>query len=315
MGILLHVASGTRYRLNALTSIGRRERCDIPVQTPYASNHHAELRWSGARWELRDMGSSNGTFLGQRRLTAEDRLMLKPGVQVAFGDPDDPFELIDGAPPSAWAVNADGEVREAEGGVLELPDPDHPLFQIFENAVGRWQIASSQGTRLLSPDETLDVGDTTWTVRIPTLSQATLQRGDGQVKLRDVMVRFHERAGDRVEIAILRRGALVGDLGHRNHHELLLRLAEERFEDEANPEVAGSDRGWVYVDELIDRLGLHRESQRPRNLVDQYVSRSRKAFIKAGVVDGGEVIRRRVTAAEGQIRLEVGAIDIVRDDR
>ena len=260
------------------------------------------------------MGSSNGTFLGQRRLTADERLALQPGARVAFGDPDDPFELVDAGPPAAWAVSAEGTVREAEGGVLELPSPDDPLYQIFEDAVGRWQVASEQGTRLLTPEETLEAGDTTWTLLIPTPSQATLQRGDEKVKLRDVTVRLHELAGDRVEITILRRDEMIGDLGHRNHHELLLRLAEEWVADQSNSEVAEVDKGWVYVDELIERLGLHKDSQKPRNLVDQYVSRARKAFIKAGVIDGGEVIQRRVTAAEGQIRFEVGAIELVRDE-
>ena len=38
------------------------------VKDPSVSQKHAELVWTGAAWELTDLGSSNGTFVNGKEL-------------------------------------------------------------------------------------------------------------------------------------------------------------------------------------------------------------------------------------------------------
>jgi len=47
------------------------------------SSRHAEFAWKGGAWMLRDLGSTNGTFVNGKRLTAPVRLQL--GDAVVFG--------------------------------------------------------------------------------------------------------------------------------------------------------------------------------------------------------------------------------------
>jgi adenylate cyclase len=69
-------------------SVGRVASCDLAVQDPTVSRRHAELELAGAGVRVRDVGSTNGTYLdGVRIIDA----LATPGSRVAFGKVD--FEV------------------------------------------------------------------------------------------------------------------------------------------------------------------------------------------------------------------------------
>src|SRR5687768_10671759 len=43
--------------------IGRSTDVDVTIHDARLSRQHAELRWSGESWSVRDLGSHNGTFV------------------------------------------------------------------------------------------------------------------------------------------------------------------------------------------------------------------------------------------------------------
>jgi pSer/pThr/pTyr-binding forkhead associated (FHA) protein len=56
-------------------SIGREAPCELVItDDPDLSRRHARIFWNGSSWMLEDLGSSNGTFVGEfqaaRRLLA-----------------------------------------------------------------------------------------------------------------------------------------------------------------------------------------------------------------------------------------------------
>src|SRR5690349_2963013 len=55
--------------LSDVTTIGRSEENDIAIPSDHISRRHAEVRWDGSGYLLRDLGSKNGTFLNGIRLT------------------------------------------------------------------------------------------------------------------------------------------------------------------------------------------------------------------------------------------------------
>lgn len=58
-------------------TIGREPRCDVQIDNPMVSRHHCEVRRSGGRFTVLERNTTNGTYLGGRRL--EDERDLKPG--------------------------------------------------------------------------------------------------------------------------------------------------------------------------------------------------------------------------------------------
>jgi hypothetical protein len=67
-------------------SVGRAPDCDVVVDNPSVSKHHAALVWdaAGNRVLVEDLGSSNGTHLNGEKLKA--KVGVKDGDTLAFGD-------------------------------------------------------------------------------------------------------------------------------------------------------------------------------------------------------------------------------------
>jgi hypothetical protein len=67
--------------------VGRSEDCDLRVDEPSVSKYHASLRWvpPPAAPSLRDLGSTNGTFLNARAIDDSEAL-LGDGDALSFGD-------------------------------------------------------------------------------------------------------------------------------------------------------------------------------------------------------------------------------------
>ncbi|MDT0305725.1 DUF1707 and FHA domain-containing protein [Streptomyces sp. DSM 44917] len=64
-------------------TIGRAPGSALRLSHPSVSRHHAQLRGTGTGWLLRDLGSSNGTWVNARRVA--DAVPVGPGDQVRFG--------------------------------------------------------------------------------------------------------------------------------------------------------------------------------------------------------------------------------------
>ena len=65
--------------------VGRSRDCDITVEDPNISRHHAEVRPSGGSWIVRDLGSTNGVKVNGRRLDPARPQSLKPGDVIELG--------------------------------------------------------------------------------------------------------------------------------------------------------------------------------------------------------------------------------------
>jgi len=66
------------------TSIGKDESNDVVVRDPTVSKQHAIVKRRRRRWELVDAKSSNGTFVGDTRIT-DTPASLADGQEIRFG--------------------------------------------------------------------------------------------------------------------------------------------------------------------------------------------------------------------------------------
>ncbi len=106
--------------------IGRDEANDIVIADPEVSRHHARLRRHGETFAVEDLGSTNGTFVDARRVTAPTP--LKNGSEIRLG----PFvtlifEEIAVAEAANSPTNAPPkrmhESRQAKSAPLSAPNP------------------------------------------------------------------------------------------------------------------------------------------------------------------------------------------------
>jgi pSer/pThr/pTyr-binding forkhead associated (FHA) protein len=66
------------------TSIGNEESNDVVVRDPTVSRQHAIVMRRRRRWELVDAKSSNGTFVGDTRVT-DKPVSIADGQEIRFG--------------------------------------------------------------------------------------------------------------------------------------------------------------------------------------------------------------------------------------
>jgi adenylate cyclase len=61
--------------------IGRRESCDIPMRFPNVSGKHCELSLLDGIWQIRDLGSTNGTKVNGQQVSLK---WLRPGDEITI---------------------------------------------------------------------------------------------------------------------------------------------------------------------------------------------------------------------------------------
>jgi len=91
--------------------VGRAADCDVVVDYPMVSGRHAELTPVGAGWSLRDLGSTNGTYLAGRRIAGA--VPVRPGDEIGLGS--HRLVLVEPHTPAAAGAQAAGaaiEVRD-----------------------------------------------------------------------------------------------------------------------------------------------------------------------------------------------------------
>jgi pSer/pThr/pTyr-binding forkhead associated (FHA) protein len=106
--------------VNPVTVIGRGENCDLRIPLLSVSRRHCELRVHGEALKVKDLASSNGTYVNNGRVTEVD---LSAGDRLAVGPV--VFTLqIDGRPEEILPVKSKGQKMAESGGDEEELDPE-----------------------------------------------------------------------------------------------------------------------------------------------------------------------------------------------
>ncbi|HEY0194759.1 MAG TPA: FHA domain-containing protein [Kofleriaceae bacterium] len=307
MAFLVKQPAGPRSLLLSPHMVGRSRLSDLRMSEPTVSNEHAVIRWGGRAWELHDLGSRNGTYLDGRRLPAGERVALARGAMIAFGQPDNAWQLVDDAPPSVVALPSAGDQQlGARSGLLALPSEDNPEMVVYRNAAGDWIAEQNGDASRIKDGATVHVAGADYTLRVPDLTSQTWDSLAPILTLGTMTARF-EVSRDEEYIALsMRDGRQVLDLGARAHHVVLLCLARSRLEDRGRPAaepLPESAEGWVYQDELASKLAIDETH------LNVAVFRCRKQLAEAGIVDAASIIERRRPTRE--VRLGMARIEIV----
>jgi len=83
---------------NEVTVVGRGEKCDLRVPLLSVSRRHCEVTVAGDEVKVKDLGSSNGTYVSNKRVT---EAILNAGDRVVVG-------------PVVFTIQIDGKPEEVQ---------------------------------------------------------------------------------------------------------------------------------------------------------------------------------------------------------
>jgi hypothetical protein len=290
MGTIRETSTGRTRILESDYLIGRVSG-SLTLSELYVSGVHAEVRWTGQLWELRDLGSRNGTYLDGRRIDPTTPYKIGKGSRIAFGKTAQEWEVIDDSGPQVMAVPLDGGTPSVlEGELIALPSSGDPRATIYRTLDGSWVVETSDELPIpLAHRQTFSAIGRMWRFSCSEMAQATIATDSG-MDLGLVASRLHLAFSISLDEEYVHLRATCDhrelDLGARRHNFLLVTLARRRLKDiEAG--IAASSCGWIDVEELA-----RDPSMAPPHLnIDVY--RIREQFIKAGIIDGAAIIERR----------------------
>ena len=294
MGLLTHLATGNTHTLTSAFQVGRQSRCSLVLDDLLVSAEHAAFHWVRTGWELRDLHSSNGTFVDGRRLDPGERVMLSRGMRVAFGDAGDAYELGDDGPPVPGAVGLDGQTADADEDGVFIPHQGDAECIVFEDE-GVWYAQTAQDPPVRVADgEHVQVAGQSWQLELPVVQEPT-RRPDsrpltpGELTLSFAVSRDEENIDITTDVGLARVS-----LEHQANSGLLLLLARARLQDR-DEGLSRAEEGWRYTDEVARMLGI---TERQLNVLTH---RARKRFDRAGVARAHDIVERRTGSR--QIRL------------
>ena len=97
-------AAAPRASGAGLIVVGRDGSCDFVIDSPKISGRHCQLRFAGDRVEVTDLGSSNGTFVGDDRVRVQGTVAVFPGQSVFMSTVPLPIEEIARRNGFTWAA-------------------------------------------------------------------------------------------------------------------------------------------------------------------------------------------------------------------
>jgi pSer/pThr/pTyr-binding forkhead associated (FHA) protein len=92
---------------NKATTLGRRPDCDLCIPLQVISRRHCQLSQEDSALKVRDLSSSNGTFLNGQKV--DDEVSAKPGDNLQVG-------------PLTFTIQIDGQPAE-------ITAPDTAIFR------------------------------------------------------------------------------------------------------------------------------------------------------------------------------------------
>jgi hypothetical protein len=307
MGSIRDMSSGKTQALEPEHLIGRAPTCALTFPHRFVSAQHAAIRWNGSRWEVRDLGSRNGTFLDGTRLKSGEECPLRVGSKIAFGKLGAvQWELVDESAPRVMAVPVEGgDPVLLDGELLALPSNDDPRITIYRSSDGTWVLEQpDESIAPITNLQTFEVDGRAWrfccTESIRTTSLAV---APSELEVRHLQLSFSVSRDEEHVQLFMTCGGSSFDMGARTHNYLLLTLARRRLED-ATEGIAETTCGWIYQEDLA-----HDPTMAPPQLnID--VFRIRKQFAALGVVDAANIVERRPRTR--QLRIGTGYISIAK---
>ncbi len=295
--------------LGARTLFGRSALCTVCVDDRQVSGEHASIRWADGAWQVRDLGSRNGTFLDDTPLEPGRSRPLAVGQTLRLGT-SLLGRVLDLGPPGPAARRAgDGALGVAKDGLLALPSALDPQALLYEEAGGAWTIEVDGEPSPAEDGQVLTLGDERWSLLLPVgpRTEGLPETWDLSAKpqIETLSLTFRPSADEeQVEVELGWPGG-GAPLPPRAHQVVKRQLARARLTDQAEG-ASRAEAGWRYTDDLQRAMRLE-----PATL-NLYLFRAREQLGQAGVEGAARLFERR--RLSGQLRIGVERIVVAAAD-
>jgi NADPH-dependent 2,4-dienoyl-CoA reductase/sulfur reductase-like enzyme/pSer/pThr/pTyr-binding forkhead associated (FHA) protein len=129
-------------------TVGRQAGSYLLIDHESVSRRHAEISYANEQYVLRDLGSSNGTYVNEVRLEANKTHILKPDDKVRFGKMKFTFQVKGGRPTNDSLTRLQGETLS---GITKL----HDLTTGFYDPIVADKVLPASGQPILNADGSL----------------------------------------------------------------------------------------------------------------------------------------------------------------
>lgn len=135
--------------INPTTVIGRGEDCDLRIPLSSVSRRHCELAIGGTGTKVKDLASSNGTYVNNARVMETD---LKAGDRLAVG-PVVFTVQVNGMPEEIKPVQTKGQKMTGDGDAANDADV---VAQPGASALNRTKVSKSPVKAAAEDDDEID---------------------------------------------------------------------------------------------------------------------------------------------------------------
>lgn len=289
-------------------ALGRGSSCDVVLTDPFVDWVHALVWTDGVRLWVQDLGSSNGTFVGEERLTeitslgTDGELRLGPNVDLRL-------RLRADAQPPALALEATelGVRYPLRGDSFVLGDTPEADVRLVDSEVAVLRIGAQGGLRLLRGGayEELDVGGVFSAggqkfrvVRQEETQTPTLRSGGNSAPI-ELRCSLDGPTGPMAEVTDLTTGQC-----HRVRSEnrvVLLYLLGRRLVADRDCGVPFAERGWLSDADVTAGIWGRSARYQDGNTLHVLLHRLRSELRKGGVDPTFLVKERRHLRANVQL--------------
>lgn len=276
------------------------------------SAEHASIYWQDGDWRLRDLASTNGTYVDGKALSVGETVTLRVGQVLAFGGSQRAprWSLLHDGPPQPRAVSLEGAhdcVGSSE--MLALPDEEEPELVISPRD-GRWVGERGEDGFVLAvaDHDVVELPSGSWRLELPPPAEVvttaqTIERDSELRSIEALRLRFRDVAGSQHVDVVAEIATERSRLPPRAYHRLLLRLAQARGQDAAAG-LSAQEQGWLYADQVAEELAISRAK------LNVDIFRARKQVADLGVRGAARVIERRPQTQQ----LRLGISDLVLEE-
>lgn len=276
---------------------GRSPAADLILTAASVSAEHAIVFWQGEGWYLRDLHSSNGTFVNRQRLAVDEPRRLQTGDSIQFGAvQEEHWDLVSDTSPSLFAKRqSDGMEVVSGSDLLALPSEAQPTAQVYPAGTQHWSSVGGGALEPINDGQSLSVGKDVWRVFLPSAIDRTEQCDSLSPSISSASLVFRVSQDEETVVIEVSDRGFATRMESRVHNYALLLLARQRQSDIALRE---EHQGWMARTQLARQLGIELTH------LNVQLFRLRKAFSEAGFDNGGQAVECRRRPDQVRIGIE-----------